>query len=65
MFFKKFLFYVGVFLCIYVCIYRGMRMSIIEYNGFELVVWVFKELNVKYIFGYFGGFVFDLYDVLF
>ena len=44
---------------------RGMRMSKQEYNGSELVVKSLKELNVKYIFGYPGGSVLDLYDALF
>ena len=44
---------------------RGMRMSKQEYNGYELVVKSLKELNVKYIFGYPGGSVLDLYDALF
>lgn len=42
-----------------------MRMSKQEYNGSELVVKSLKELNVKYIFGYPGGSVLDLYDALF
>jgi len=44
---------------------RGMRMSKQEYNGSELVVKSLKELKVKYIFGYPGGSVLDLYDALF
>ncbi len=44
---------------------RGMRMSKQQYNGSELVVKSLKELNVKYIFGYPGGSVLDLYDALF
>ncbi|ADT70577.1 Acetolactate synthase [Pseudoalteromonas issachenkonii] len=40
-------------------------MSKQEYNGSELVVKSLKELNVKYIFGYPGGSVLDLYDALF
>ena len=40
-------------------------MSTTEYNGSELVVRALKELNVKYIFGYPGGSVLDLYDALF
>ncbi|WP_413403225.1 acetolactate synthase 3 large subunit [Pseudoalteromonas sp. KJ71-7] len=40
-------------------------MSRQEYNGSELVVKSLKELKVKYIFGYPGGSVLDLYDVLF
>lgn len=35
------------------------------YNGSELVVKSLKALNVKYIFGYPGGSVLDLYDALF
>lgn len=42
-----------------------MRMSKHEYNGSELVVRALKELKVKYIFGYPGGSVLDLYDALF
>eukprot|EP00768_Dysnectes_brevis_P008282 gnl/Dysnectes_brevis/739_a812_2226.p1 GENE.gnl/Dysnectes_brevis/739_a812_2226~~gnl/Dysnectes_brevis/739_a812_2226.p1 ORF type:complete len:577 (+),score=-78.90 gnl/Dysnectes_brevis/739_a812_2226:163-1893(+) len=42
-----------------------MRMSKQEYNGSELVVKSLKELKVKYIFGYPGGSVLDLYDALF
>jgi len=42
-----------------------MRMSRQEYNGSELVVKSLKELKVKYIFGYPGGSVLDLYDALF
>ena len=42
-----------------------MRMSKQEYNGSELVVQALKELKVKYIFGYPGGSVLDLYDALF
>lgn len=42
-----------------------MRMSKQQYNGSELVVKSLKELNVKYIFGYPGGSVLDLYDALF
>lgn len=44
---------------------RGMRMSKQEYNGSELVVKSLKELKVRYIFGYPGGSVLDLYDALF
>ncbi|GAA64341.1 acetolactate synthase isozyme 3 large subunit [Pseudoalteromonas sp. BSi20311] len=40
-------------------------MSKQEYNGSELVVKSLKELKVKYIFGYPGGSVLDLYDALF
>lgn len=40
-------------------------MSKQQYNGSELVVKSLKELNVKYIFGYPGGSVLDLYDALF
>ncbi|MDN3484290.1 acetolactate synthase 3 large subunit [Pseudoalteromonas sp. APC 3224] len=40
-------------------------MSRQEYNGSELVVKSLKELKVKYIFGYPGGSVLDLYDALF
>jgi len=40
-------------------------MSKQEYNGSELVVQALKELKVKYIFGYPGGSVLDLYDALF
>jgi acetolactate synthase-1/2/3 large subunit len=40
-------------------------MSIQQYNGSELVVQALKELKVKYIFGYPGGSVLDLYDALF
>ncbi|WP_338363307.1 acetolactate synthase 3 large subunit [uncultured Pseudoalteromonas sp.] len=40
-------------------------MSKHEYNGSELVVRALKELKVKYIFGYPGGSVLDLYDALF
>lgn len=40
-------------------------MSTAEYNGSELVVRALKELKVKYIFGYPGGSVLDLYDALF
>lgn len=42
-----------------------MRMSKQEYNGSELVVQALKDLKVKYIFGYPGGSVLDLYDALF
>ncbi|TMP56476.1 acetolactate synthase 3 large subunit [Pseudoalteromonas sp. S1612] len=40
-------------------------MSKQEYNGSELVVKSLKELKVRYIFGYPGGSVLDLYDALF
>ncbi|WP_409425907.1 acetolactate synthase 3 large subunit [Pseudoalteromonas sp. RW-H-Ap-1] len=40
-------------------------MSKQEYNGSELVVQALKDLKVKYIFGYPGGSVLDLYDALF
>ena len=36
-----------------------------QFNGSELVVKALKELDVKYIFGYPGGSVLDLYDALF
>lgn len=42
-----------------------MRMSTQQYNGSELVVQALKALKVKYIFGYPGGSVLDLYDALF
>ncbi len=42
-----------------------MRMSTQQYNGSELVVQALKALRVKYIFGYPGGSVLDLYDALF
>ena len=40
-------------------------MSTQQYNGSELVVQALKALKVKYIFGYPGGSVLDLYDALF
>ncbi|MDQ9089990.1 acetolactate synthase 3 large subunit [Pseudoalteromonas haloplanktis] len=40
-------------------------MSTQQYNGSELVVQALKALRVKYIFGYPGGSVLDLYDALF
>ena len=36
-----------------------------QYNGSELVVKALSALKVKYIFGYPGGSVLDLYDALF
>ena len=42
-----------------------MRMVNKQYNGSELVVKALQALNVKYIFGYPGGSVLDLYDALF
>ncbi|CAM4342092.1 acetolactate synthase 3 large subunit [Pseudoalteromonas ostreae] len=40
-------------------------MTTQQYNGSELVVQALKALKVKYIFGYPGGSVLDLYDALF
>lgn len=42
-----------------------MRMNKQQFNGSELVVQALKALKVKYIFGYPGGSVLDLYDALF
>ncbi len=36
-----------------------------QYNGSQLVVKALQALDVKYIFGYPGGSVLDLYDALF